>query len=220
MKSKILTFVLAFILVLPAVLFAGCFGGAKSLLVALPENSYEGELTYTTNYGAVCNWDVIHRREMIGDTEYLVHYLQYVYTNGEDVKTSNYLGVWDESVDGTDKWVVYVLKDNTWKPGSTRKSDGREEYGTDKYDFDYHGADFNRHALEARFYPFSSRNLVEETDEYILYNEHGDIFKLSNNIYHICLYRGGENGGCDHEFTRFTFNESTTAIPFINTLVL
>ena len=223
MKNKYIVLVMAMVLVLSNILLAGCFGNkTKTYLCAFPESSYEAELTYRSGTGAISNWTVIHRRETINNEEYLIHYLQYGYQQGETERTYNYLGVWDETVEGSDKWVTYVLNNaDEWVLGTEQKDiDNREVYGTDKYYFDYYGSDFNRHALEARGYPFRPDRLVEETEDYLEYNEDGDVYRLSNNIYHICLYRGGEQGGCNHEFTKFTFNESTMAIPHINTLVL
>lgn len=225
MKRKILMFVLSFVLIFPAILFAGCFGPkTTSYICALPENSYEGDLTahigqYTEN------WSVIHRNETIDETQYLVHYLYYNVTDEDDSeRTYYYLGIWDENKEGNDKWVVYVLNDsNVWEKGTEGKDiDNHEIFGTDKYNFDYYGAEFNRHAVEARGFSFNrERNLVEENDEYIEYNLDGDIFKISNNIYHICLFRDwGTETPCSHEFSKFTFNVSDTPIPYISTLQL
>lgn len=219
MKRRIFYILAAILAFFPALLLSGCFGTKTvSYLCALPENSFEAELTYQID-NTIKNYSVIHRTENVNGTEYLIHYLHYHDNHSTEYI---YLGVWNVSHAGGQDWSIYKLNEsNQWVLGSEAKDiDGHEIYGTDRYNFNYYTAEFNECAISARGYHFNKeRSLVEENDKYIMYNLGGsDIFKISNNIYHICLYRDhGTDTIWKHEFTKFTFNVSETAIPRIST---
>ena len=226
MKRNFFYILALFVMLLPVLFSTACFGqNVTSYICALPEESFEAELTH--QIGSYTNtWSVIHREQTVGEDKYLVHYVRYVSHNNKNENSDddivyNLLGIWNERHEGGADWTIYVLDNNNqWIKGSEAKDiDNHEIYGTDKYNFVYVTRDFNSLALEASGFDFNARNKTNETSEYIEYRLNGgDTFKISNNIYHICLYRDWETEIINkHEFTKFTFNESDSQIPHFDT---
>lgn len=207
MKKKIFSFIVALMVFSSVFAFAGC-RSIVSYIAMLPEESYEADLIYTHN-DHVERLSIVHRNETITGEEHTVCYLKYKW---EEDDWETYLGVFD----GSD-WIIYILNGASWEKGSQSNT-----YGSDYYNFVQITNLFLENALKTTGNDFRTETLVIENEEYLEYNRSGDIFRISNNIYHVCLYMQYNlpNTLWKHEFTRFTFNESTTEIPYLATVVL
>lgn len=223
MKRKFLIFMMMLILLPSMFVLTGCDITSlfKRKLIyyqpRFPEDSYEAEMSHHLgNYDMT--WSVIHRRETFGEIEHYVHYLHYTCNelDSDYFKEYEYLGVYyPEMDDGIGEWIVYVPnEENVWVKGTQSN-----RYGTDRYYFGSYGDDFWRLLKSADGRGFRKSDKTNETDEYIEYSNGGDVFRISNDIYQLCLYL--DYGSTDevHECT-FTANNSTTAIPYFSTLVL
>ena len=185
---------------LMSIVCSACIFGHQMIRYgAMFPDVYEANMTYVSGNTTI-NYVSIKRAETIDGQNCTVHYLSCTYVQHES--TTEYLLIWKPNATN---WDIYY-----W---NTEYNDWRA-YTSSTYDI----TNFTYNALYMNGVELRKDALVKETSEYLEYtwgHEPADVLRVSNNKYCICLYHG--YGGTEnvnyHEFTRFVFDASTTAIP-------
>ncbi len=201
MKKKFLNLFFVLVLMIPLVfLLVGCSVGKVTYTSAMP-NIYEADLEIRDADGNLnTQYSVIKRYETVGAQKYLFFYGKY--EDLEHNRTEEWLGVWN---DITAKWSYYrwSADDNEWHS---------DEVGT-TFSMVRSVATYMNGVI------LNKIDLVYELDDYLEYTWGGkypDTIRISNNVYHVCLYHRYNNKGetiRTEKFTKFIFDDSTTPIP-------
>ena len=207
MKKCFFVFSLLLVVLLPLGLgLSACSVGTVRYLSVMP-NVYEAELHEVDSTGNTYTYSVIKRSETIDGQTYQIFYGKF--SSSVTDNEEEWFCVWN-----TDKeeWNNYLWSedDQQWVKGVI-------------------GSTFDEVQRAATYASYTNANgvelkktdLIKKTDEYLEYNWGGkypDKLRISNNEYHICLYHAYNNEGeitSYDKFRKFTFDESTTAIPHL-----
>ncbi len=212
MKKKIFSFALVLALLLPLSLLLSACGDDVRYIGVLPE-TYEADLhVEDDNSIYIHNYSVIRRTENIQGQDYLVYYAQYYQKNKNTLAEveEEWLCIWNQTAGN---WDFYEWDENAW----TLKTNAIDLF----YIKDTMTA-VRETATYMTEVQIKNSDLIKETNEYLEYKWGGkypDKLKVSNNLYHVCLkheYNNKDGIYGTEEFTKFIFDESTTAIPHIN----
>lgn len=184
MKKKILSFMLIFCLLLASPLLTACWKNMDRYLSIVPtDQDYKATLTYHSKLGTTSDytkeWTVLYKSVEIEGQEKQAIYVDYTYT--DHIDDENNFAITLLYINGK----VFKLNGTAWQAHTGSFGDkwsdiyGPSSSGSFCYEFtkDINGRDF-------------PSNLKKETSEYLEYNfdKDNETFKISNNMYHVCLY--------------------------------
>lgn len=203
MKRKNFSLILVLAVLIPlSIILSACSLGTVTYVSYMP-TIYEAELFEKKSDDNTYTYSVIKRYETIGDQEYYVFYGKYETTVTNTVE--EWFCVWNETDAQWDSY-LWSVENEQWVKSAI-------------------GTTFGEVTRVATYFSsgvgvkLKKTDLVRETDDFLEYNWGGiyaDCLRVSKNKYRICLYHGYNDKGVFtsyEKFTKFSYDESTTAIP-------
>lgn len=215
MKGKFFSFLLAFVLMFAFVPFLTGCGNNTYLAVVCTDKQYKATMSYNNkaeNGEFTKYWTVLRKDVTVCGAEHTAIYIEYSFVDNDD-NSNNY-----------DRTLMCINGNVLSLVGSAWQS-YTGSFG-DKWSDIYGSMNQPSSFVYELTQPINGRNFPTKyktatTDEYIEYDfkKYNEKFKISNDMYHICLYYNFEYGQTrNHQEATFVYGAPTDTIPHLDTI--